>query len=63
MSIQFIAQVVRDALRNQQIHNACSGLIQMEPASANAPLITSICDASGVVIYLYIATQFLHLTV
>src|SRR5699024_12602623 len=32
-----------------------------DPASASAPLITSICDASGVVIYLFIATQFLHL--
>lgn len=36
---------------------------KMDPASASAPLITSICDASGVVIYLYIATQFLHLAV
>lgn len=36
---------------------------KIDPASASAPLITSICDASGVVIYLYIATQFLHLVV
>lgn len=35
----------------------------MDPASASAPLITSICDASGVVIYLFIATQFLTLVV
>lgn len=35
----------------------------MDPASASAPLITSICDASGVVIYLFIATQFLDLAV
>lgn len=33
----------------------------LDPASASAPLITSICDASGVVIYLFIATQLLHL--
>lgn len=33
----------------------------LDPASASAPLITSICDISGVVIYLYIATQFLEL--
>lgn len=33
-----------------------------DPASASAPLITSVCDASGVVIYLYIASQFLALT-
>lgn len=32
-----------------------------DPASASAPLITSVCDASGVVIYLYIASQFLVL--
>ena len=30
-----------------------------DPASASAPLITSVCDASGVLIYLYIASQFL----
>ncbi|ART78792.1 magnesium transporter [Oceanisphaera avium] len=33
-----------------------------DPASASAPLITSVCDASGVVIYLFIASQFLSLT-
>lgn len=32
-----------------------------DPASASAPLITSICDASGVVIYLFIASRFLAL--
>lgn len=32
-----------------------------DPASASAPLITSVCDASGVVIYLFIASQFLSL--
>ena len=31
----------------------------LDPASASAPLITSVCDASGVVIYLYIASQIL----
>lgn len=31
----------------------------MDPASASAPLITSVCDASGVLIYLYIASQIL----
>lgn len=31
----------------------------LDPASASAPLITSVCDAVGVVIYLYIATQLL----
>lgn len=36
---------------------------RMDPASASGPLITSICDASGVIIYLYIASQFLTLTV
>lgn len=36
---------------------------RMDPASASGPLITSICDVSGVVIYLYIASQFLELTV
>lgn len=30
-----------------------------DPASASAPLITSVCDAVGVVIYLFIAAQFL----
>lgn len=30
-----------------------------DPASASAPLITSVCDASGVAIYLFIASQFL----
>lgn len=31
----------------------------LDPASASSPLITSICDASGVVIYLFIAAQIL----
>lgn len=30
-----------------------------DPASASAPLITSVCDATGVVIYLFIASQVL----
>lgn len=34
---------------------------RLDPASASAPLITSICDASGVVIYLFIASQFLEI--
>lgn len=33
-----------------------------DPASASAPLITSVCDASGVLIYLFIASQFLVLS-
>lgn len=32
---------------------------KLDPASASAPLITSVCDASGVVVYLYIAAQLL----
>ncbi|MGB5855171.1 MAG: magnesium transporter [Oceanisphaera sp.] len=32
-----------------------------DPASASAPLITSVCDASGVLIYLFIASKFLVL--
>jgi magnesium transporter len=31
-----------------------------DPATASAPLITSLADISGVLIYFYIATQFLH---
>ena len=31
----------------------------LDPASASAPLITSVCDAAGVVVYLYIASQIL----
>lgn len=31
----------------------------LDPASASAPLITSVCDAVGVVIYLFIASQLL----
>ncbi|CAM4094657.1 magnesium transporter [Psychrobacter arenosus] len=30
-----------------------------DPATASAPLITSVCDASGVIIYLFIASRFL----
>lgn len=33
--------------------------IGMDPASASAPLVTSICDATGVLIYLFIASQLL----
>src|SRR5699024_4569491 len=36
---------------------------RLDPASASAPLITSICDAAGVVIYLFIASQFLEVAV
>lgn len=32
---------------------------KLDPASASAPLITSVCDATGVVIYLFIAAQLL----
>ena len=30
-----------------------------DPATASAPLITSVCDAAGVLIYLFIASKFL----
>ncbi|MGO3082674.1 MAG: magnesium transporter, partial [Psychrobacter celer] len=30
-----------------------------DPAAASAPLITSVCDASGVLIYLFLASKFL----
>ena len=33
--------------------------IGFDPATASAPLITSVCDASGVLIYLFIASRFL----
>ena len=33
--------------------------LTFDPASASAPLITSVCDAVGVVIYLFIAAHFL----
>lgn len=32
-----------------------------DPASASAPLVTSICDVAGVVVYLFIASQMLQL--
>lgn len=35
---------------------------KMDPASASAPLITSLCDAMGVLIYLLIASSILDLT-
>lgn len=31
----------------------------LDPASASAPLVTSICDATGVIIYLFIASKLL----
>ncbi len=37
--------------------------IGLDPASASAPLITSVCDASGVVMYLFIAAHFLPLPI
>ena len=33
--------------------------LKLDPASASGPLVTSICDATGVVVYLYIAAQLL----
>ena len=33
--------------------------LNFDPASASAPLVTSICDATGVVFYLFIASQLL----
>ncbi|QOW49105.1 MULTISPECIES: magnesium transporter [unclassified Acinetobacter] len=35
--------------------------LKLDPASASAPLVTSICDATGVVVYLMIASQLLNL--
>ncbi|AOA57886.1 magnesium transporter [Acinetobacter larvae] len=35
----------------------------LDPASASAPLVTSICDATGVLVYLYIASLILGLPV
>ncbi len=34
--------------------------IGVDPASSSAPLITTVCDAAGVVIYLFIAAQILN---
>ncbi len=33
--------------------------LKLDPASASAPLVTSICDATGVVVYLFLASQLL----
>ncbi|RKG32575.1 magnesium transporter [Acinetobacter tianfuensis] len=33
--------------------------LKLDPASASAPLVTSICDAAGVLVYLFIASQLL----
>ncbi len=33
--------------------------LKLDPASASAPLVTSICDATGVVVYLFIASHLL----
>lgn len=33
--------------------------LKLDPASASAPLVTSICDATGVVVYLFIASMLL----
>ncbi|SPL70992.1 magnesium transporter [Acinetobacter stercoris] len=38
-------------------------LLKLDPASASAPLVTSICDATGVLVYLYIASQLLSFSV
>ena len=35
--------------------------LNLDPASASAPLVTSICDATGVVLYLFVASQILSL--
>ena len=34
--------------------------LKLDPASASAPLVTSICDATGVIVYLFIASIFLN---
>lgn len=36
-------------------------LLNLDPATASTPLITSICDIAGVFIYLGIASMFLQL--
>ncbi len=33
--------------------------LKLDPASASAPLVTSICDATGVIIYLFVASKLL----
>jgi magnesium transporter len=33
--------------------------LKLDPASASAPLVTSICDATGVLVYLFIASKLL----
>lgn len=33
--------------------------LKLDPASASAPLVTSICDATGVVVYLFVASKLL----
>lgn len=33
--------------------------LKLDPASASAPLVTSICDATGVIVYLFIASKLL----
>ena len=33
--------------------------LKLDPASASGPLVTSICDATGVVVYLFIASRLL----
>lgn len=37
--------------------------LNLDPATASAPLVTSIADAAGVLIYFAIATAFLFLTI
>ncbi|ANF82234.1 magnesium transporter [Acinetobacter sp. NCu2D-2] len=33
--------------------------LKLDPASASSPLVTSICDATGVVVYLFVASQLI----
>ncbi|MGE8538860.1 MAG: magnesium transporter [Acinetobacter sp.] len=33
--------------------------LKLDPASASAPLVTSICDATGVIVYLFVASKLL----
>src|SRR5690606_28429518 len=33
--------------------------LKLDPASASAPLVTSICDATGVILYLFVASKLL----
>lgn len=58
VSISMIAIVLIGSLIGMSLPFLLSKM-KLDPASASAPLVTSICDASGVVIYLFIASALL----